>query len=261
MAGTSDGNAGNGGNAQNAELSHPTAVTTAPGGGFVVADTSNAAVRRVTDIGAVPPAVLRRSLFVEPAGGSVNRAARRAWPRGLPLKEEDIVPNGSKVDAHHRRAAAVRGARRLELPDRGRRLRRRLHDAPAHRRPAAYTEFSLGKLSGCPTGAGRGRRRLGRRPPAPRRRAAAFRPLAHAAKKKKKRRKKRLWVSDRGGRWRTATGSGSAGLDRDEVADLAALRRHLDHRPQGRVRVFDKIRKRTRILRAGQTYLALNKKR
>ena len=61
-------------------------------------DTANATVRRVSDFGAVPPAVLQRSLFVEPGGGNVT-----VQPSGagsfLPLREEDIVPNGSQVDA------------------------------------------------------------------------------------------------------------------------------------------------------------------
>ena len=98
VAGSTGGNSGNGGPAKGAQLSQPNAVTTAPGGGFAVTDTANATVRRVSDFGAVPPAVLQRSLFVEPGGGNVT-----VQPSGagsfLPLREEDIVPNGSQVDA------------------------------------------------------------------------------------------------------------------------------------------------------------------
>jgi hypothetical protein len=258
VAGTSDGNSGNGGNAQNAQLSHPNAVSTAPGGGFVVADTSNASVRRVSDFGAVPGAILRRSLFVEPAGTGVT-VQPVGQPAFLPLKEEDIVPNGSKVDATSGvlRLAVARDASNTQIGAdiyAGDFTMRQVAGA----RP--YTEFSLGKLSGCPTGSGARAASAPAAAPALAS-AAAFRPLAHAAKKKKKKRKKRLWVSDRGGRWRTVTGSVSAGsIGTRWLTSLRCDGTSVTVR-EGRVRVFDKVKKRTRILRAGQTYLALNKKR
>jgi len=61
VAGGAAGNAGNGGLAKNALLNQPGAVTTAPGGGFLVVDTGNATVRRVSDVGAVPAAVFGRT--------------------------------------------------------------------------------------------------------------------------------------------------------------------------------------------------------
>jgi hypothetical protein len=244
-AGTTGGNSGNGGLAKGAQLSHPNAVTLAPGGGFVVADTSNAAVRRVTDVGAVPGAVLRHSLFVEPAGGGVTVQPSGA-PSLLPLREEDIVPNGSKVDATSGvlRLFVARDASNTQIGAdvyAGDFTMRQLAGA----RP--FTEFRLGKLSGCPTGGGA------------RASVATARPLATATRRR--RRRKRLWVSDRGGSWRTATGSVSAGsIGTRWLTSLRCDGTSVTVR-QGRVRVFDKIRKRTRILRRGQTYLALNRRR
>jgi hypothetical protein len=243
VAGTTDGNSGNGGPAKGARLSHPNGVTLAPGGGFVVADTSNAAVRRVTDVGAVPGALLRHSLFVEPAGGGVTVQPSGA-PSLLPLREEDIVPNGSKVDATNGvlRLFVARDASNSQIGAdvyAGDFTMRQLAGA----RP--FTEFRLGKLSGCPSGGGA--------------RASAATPVASTARRR--RRRKRLWVSDRGGSWRTATGSVSAGSIGTRWLTSLRCDGTLVTVKAGRVRVFDKIRRRTRILRAGQTYLALNRRR
>lgn len=254
VAGTTQGNSGNGGPAKGAGLSHPGAVTLAPNGGFVVADTSNAAVRRVTDFGAVPGAVLRRSLFVEPGGGNVS-VTPVGGPGALPLREEDLVPNGSTVDATNGTLSlfVARDASNAQIGASvfsGDFTMRQLGGT----RP--YTEFRLGKLSGCP--AGGGARVASATGPAVA--SAAFaKPLAKAARRRKRRRK-RLWVSDRGGRWRTVTGSVSAGsIGTRWLTTLRCDATSITVR-QGRVRVFDKIRKRTRILRAGQTYLARNRR-
>ena len=245
VAGSSHGNAGNGGPAKRAALAAPNAVTLVPGGGFLVADTSNATVRRVTDIGAVPPAVLRHSVFVEPGGGSITLQPL-GGPAALPLREEDIVPNGSKVDATAGSldlsvARDASGTQVGATVFQGDFTMRQLGGA------LPYTEFRVGALAGCPKGGG-----------ARASRAAGHRPLASAARRRKRR--KRLWVSDRGGRWRTATGSVSAGsIGTRWLTTLFCDATSVTVR-QGRVRVFDKVRKRTRILRAGQTYLARNRR-
>jgi NHL repeat len=243
VAGSSHGNSGNGGPAKTAQLSQPNAVTLAPGGGFAVADTANATVRRVSDIGAVPPAVLRHSLFVEPGSGDITLQPL-GGPAALPLREEDIVPNGSKVDA-------TAGSLDLSVARdaSGRQIGATIFQGDFTMRQLGgalpYTEFRLGALAGCPKGGG-----------ARASRATGDRPLASAAKRRKRR--KRLWVSDRGGRWRTATGSVSAGsIGTRWLTTLFCDATSVTVR-QGRVRVFDRVRKRTRILRAGQTYLARN---
>src|SRR3954447_7227147 len=66
VAGTTGGDSGDDGLAKNAQLNSPGALTLAPGGGFAVADTANNQIRRVTDIGAVPPALSGHSVFIEP---------------------------------------------------------------------------------------------------------------------------------------------------------------------------------------------------
>ncbi len=258
VAGTTQGDSGNGGLAKGAQLSHPAAVTLTPTGGFLVTDTSNATVRRVSDFGAVPGAVLRRSLFVEPGGGNVS-VAPVGGPGALPLREEDLVPNGSKVDATNGTLSlfVARDASNRQIGASvfaGDFTMRQLTGT----RP--YTEFNLGKLTGCASRSSVRASGALAAPAAPAASAAALRPLAHVAKKKKKRRRKRLWVADHGGRWRTATGSVSAGsIGTRWLTTLRCDATSITVR-QGRVRVFDKVRKRTRILHAGQTYLARNRR-
>jgi hypothetical protein len=252
VAGSAQGNSGNGGPAKGARLSRPTGVTLAPGGGFVVADSANATVRRVTDIGAIPPAVLRRSLFVEPGSGSITlQPVGQSGP--LPLREEDIVPNGSKVDATNGSLdlAVARDAS-------GRQIGATVFQGDATMRQLGgarpFTEFRLGRLTGCPVGGG-ARAITGRRA-----RTAAAKPLASTSARRRRKRRKRLWVSDRGGRWRTATGSVSAGsIGTRWLTTLYCDATSVTVR-QGRVRVFDKVRRRTRVLRVGQTYLARNRR-
>src|SRR5919198_1442102 len=96
VVGTSLGNSGNGGLAKSAPLNHPGAITLAPSGGFLVADTANATVRRVTDVGAVPPAVVGHSFGVAPAGGLVT-IRPNGMSKNIRLQEEDLVPNFSQV--------------------------------------------------------------------------------------------------------------------------------------------------------------------
>jgi hypothetical protein len=244
VAGSAPGNAGNGGPAKGARLSAPAGVTPAPGGGFLVADSANAAVRRVSDLGAIPPAVRGSSLFVEPAAGTVTLQPAGA-PVPLSLREEDIVPNGSSVDATAGRlslavAADPAGTQVGAEVFSGAFTMRQL---PGER---PYTEFRLASLAGCPRGGGA--------------RFAPLRALATAAARRRRGgRLRRLWVRDRGGRWRTRTGSITASSIGTRWLTSLRCDGTLVAVREGRVRVFDVVRRRTRILRAGQTYLARNR--
>lgn len=246
VAGSSAGNSGNGGPAKAAQMHRPAGVALAPGGGFLVSDSANATVRRVTDLGAIPPPVRQRSLFVEPAAGGVaiQPPGRSGY---IALREEDIVPNGSDVDAtggtlrlfvaadpagNQRRADVFSGAFRM----------RQLRGA----RPV--TEFRLHALRGCPRG-----RRAGASAP----RALA---LASRARTRRRKRARRLWVRDRGGRWRTRTGSLSASSIGTRWLTTLRCDGTLVTVRQGRVRVFDRVRRRTVVLRRNQTYLARNRR-
>jgi hypothetical protein len=242
VAGTTQGNSGNGGAAKGAQLSQPNAVTLAPGGGFAVTDTGNGAVRLVSALGAVPPAVLRRSMFVEPGGGNVAVQPAGA-PGFIPLREEDIVPNGSNVDA---------GAGTLSLfvaaDASGRQVNAQVYSAPFAMRQLAgarpYTELRPAPLAGCPgSRSARASLSLGRA-------------LAFASRRR--RRARRLWVRDRGGRWRTRTGS----LTASSIGTRWLTTLRCDGTSvtvkEGRVRVFDRVLRRTRVLRRNQTYLARN---
>jgi glucose/arabinose dehydrogenase len=97
VAGTVPGLGGDNGLAKDAKLNDPEGITARPGGGFAVADTTNARVRAVSDVGAVPGAVIKRSMNLETQAGAVmvRPAGTSAF---LPLNEEDLVPFGSVID-------------------------------------------------------------------------------------------------------------------------------------------------------------------
>jgi NHL repeat-containing protein len=252
VAGSTGGNSGNGGPAKDARLARPAGTALAPGGGFVVADSTNATVRRVTDLGAIPPAVRQHSMFVEPAAGGV--AIQPAGVTGfLALREEDIVPNGSQVDATGgtlRLAVAADGAgaqREAEVYSGAFTMRQLTGERP-------YTEFRLSSLAGCPRGGGARVAGVLRGAVA---RAAPGGALATASRR---RRARRLWVRDRGGRWRTRTGNVTASsIGTRWLTTLRCDGTSVTVR-EGRVRVFDRVRRQTVIVRRNQTYLARNRR-
>jgi NHL repeat-containing protein len=231
VAGTSRGLAGDGGPAKLGRLSGPAGVTPAPGGGFLVVDGANGRVRRVTTFGAIPPAVSGRSVGVAPQSGAI--AVRPAGIDAfLPLREEDLVPLSSDVDAATGRleVATATGTG----PDQQRAVVREgaFGVRQVGSRALPTTVFRLPSLTGCTP------------------RAAA------ASKKRPSRRKRarRLWVSERGGRWRTATGSVSAAAIGTEWATTLQCDGTRVSVREGAVRVRDKIRDRSVIVRAGQTF-------
>jgi hypothetical protein len=233
VAGTTGGDSGDGGLAKNAQLSSPGAITAAPGGGFLVADTANAQIRRVSDIGAVPPAVAGHSVFIEPATGAVT-----ARPLGrqadIPLQEEDLIPVASQIDATNGHLMLT-----VAKDVGGEQITAEIFDAPFTVRQgsdaAPFTNFRLASLSGCP-------------PTGIARRSAPS--LDH--KKKKRKKKRSLWVKESGGKWRSSTGgvSGSAvGTFWNTTLFCDGTRVTVR---EGIVRVRDKARKRNVLVRAGQ---------
>ncbi len=217
VAGSAPGNAGNGGLAKGAELNDPGAITADPNGGFLVADTANATVRRVSDVGAVPPAVVGHSIAVAPTASGVT-----VKPSGmagfLPLQEEDLVPVGSQVDAVEGPDRHHRGARLARVAADGAALLRSLHHDP-ERRFRAHGAVQAAAAHGLHQGV----QGLGR---APRVRgheeekeeaeeeAAAAAPLGV---------RERRQLED-------SHGLGLGGRHRHRMADHLALRRHADHR-------------------------------
>lgn len=236
VAGTSAGNAGNGGLAKQAQLRQPGAITVAPGGGVLVADTGNATVRLVSAVGAVPPAVVGHSLGVAPATGSVT-VQPAGTGQALALQEEDLVPTGSKVDA-------TTGRMELTVARDGSGIQQtaQLYAGPftATQGTAGqpYTTFSLPKATGCSS-----------------KRSAAARPgTASAARRKRTRKPRRVWVKEKGGRWRTSTGSTSASaIGTDWLTTNLCDGTRVTVR-QGKVRVRDRVRHRTVLVSAGQSY-------
>ena len=198
VAGSAPGNAGNGGLAKGAELNDPGAITADPNGGFLVADTANATVRRVSDVGAVPPAVVGHSIAVAPTASGVT-VKPSGMPGFLPLQEEDLVPVGSQVDASKGQIAIT-----VARDSRGLQQTAQLFSGPFTMTQnagfAPTAQFKLPPLTGCSKAS---------------KASVAPRAFADTKKKKKKPKKKqpqrRLWVSENGGNWKTATGSVSAG--------------------------------------------------
>ena len=98
IAGATPGLGGDGGPASRALLNTPNALQFAPGGGILVGDTANNRVRRVTDLGQLPDPDVVRSIGVAPVSGVV--AVRpRTTNAFIALRENDLAPNGSDVDA------------------------------------------------------------------------------------------------------------------------------------------------------------------
>lgn len=98
VSGGAAGLSGDGGPASSGLLNVPNALQFAPGGGLLVGDTANHRIRRLGDIGQVPDPELVRSIGVTPASGRVNvkPGTRTAF---IPLRERDLTPNTSDIDA------------------------------------------------------------------------------------------------------------------------------------------------------------------
>lgn len=118
IVGSAAGLAGDGGPASSGLLDTPHALQFAPGGGILVGDTGNNRVRRLGDIGQVPDPQLARSIGVRPVAGTVS-VRPGATTTFIPLREPDLTPNGSAVNALggsldvtvRNRAAVLRTAR------------------------------------------------------------------------------------------------------------------------------------------------------
>ena len=98
VSGGAAGLRGDGGPASAGLLNTPNALQFAPSGGFLVGDTANHRVRRIGDFGQVPDPELVRSLGVTPISGvvTVKPRTRTAF---IPLRERDLAPNISDIDA------------------------------------------------------------------------------------------------------------------------------------------------------------------
>jgi len=247
VAGTTTGRAGDGGLAKGAQLNQPGAVEIAPTGGFLVADSNNATVRSVSDVGAVPAPVAGRSVGVVPDanGVVVEPAGTGAF---LPLAEEDLVPVASHVDVTTGRIdvslADASGAQQTAQLDDG---------AFTITQTAAaqpFTDFRLPSLTDCGPAPAQ---------PAPAARAAGLRwPVAFAARRRAKRKRKpsrRLWVTEKGGRWRTRTGAVTATAVGTVWHTALRCDGTLVSVREGQVSVRDQVHQRTILLNAGQSFL------
>jgi hypothetical protein len=232
VAGTSSGNAGNGGLAKTAQLNQPGALTLDPNGGFLVADTANATIRRVSDIGAVPPARVGDSFGVAPSTGNVT-IQPNGQRRFIRLQEEDLIPNFSQVDA-------TNGEMDLTMARDAGGLQQTAHvfwspfTVTQGTKGQPFTQFKI--------------------PPPDCGSTKATVAKTHK-KKKKKRKQRRLWVSETGGNWKTATGSVSAGAIGTEWVTTSLCDGTRVTVRKGIVRVIDrKHRPHKVVLHAGDTF-------
>ncbi len=249
VAGTAGGLAGDGGVAKAAQLRRPGAVTLAPGGGFLVADSGNARVRRVGALGAIPPAVSNRSFSLEPGFGTV-RVSPLGGAAGQPLREQDLIPVASSVDATDGGLNVITSA-----DDVGGQQTARVYQGAFTLRqeggaPTPVTLFRLPALTGC-----------GNEPESRTRSTTAPRASIAATTKKRRRRAKRLWVKENGGRWRTATGSVSAAAVGTGWLTTIQCDGTRVTVTEGKVLVKDRLRNRTTLVAAGQSVKVLTRGR
>jgi len=253
VAGTSPGRSGDGGAAQRAKLRAPGAVTLSPGGGFLVADTQNNVVRQVSGLGAIPPAVLRRSIRVASRVAGVTVAPLGNPDGFLALREDDIVPAGSGVDATSGKIAltAARDATGFQQVA-------EVYDGPftvsqVDSPRGTTTDLRLPALTGCDAEAAGARAARTAATAAAARAAPHARTAAKRRKARKRRRSRRVWVSDRGGNWRTSTGSTSASSIGTRWATTLLCDGTRITVGEGRVRVRDRRSGRSVVLRPGQS--------
>lgn len=236
-AGGGRGLAGDGGPTAGARFRDPTALAWSAGGQLLVGDTGNHRVRLVTDLAPLPDPEPLRTSRVTPVRGSV--AVR---PRGraalIPLREPDIAPNLSAVDA---RAGTIRlNVRKLDAAADA------VADVSGGRftlvQPAGEPHLADLRLTGTVRCATPARRANGKG--------------AHQARRKAVTR--RIKIKARGrfrttGRYASAVANGTAWTITDRC-DRTIIRV-----TQGSVTVRDQRRNRTVRVRAGRTYVALAK--
>ena len=231
VAGTSPGNSGNGGPAKSAQLNQPAGITLDPNGGFLVSDTANATIRRVSDIGAVPPAQVGDSFGVAPSSGNVT-IEPNGQKRFIRLQEEDLIPVFSQVDA-------TNGEMDLTMARDAGGVQQTAHvfwspfTVTQGTKGQPFTQFKIP-----PPDCGAAKATIAKRKP-----------------KKKKHKQRRLWVSETGGNWKTATGSVSAGAIGTEWVTTSLCDGTRITVRKGIVRVIDrKHRPHKVVLHAGDTF-------
>lgn len=232
-AGGARGLAGDGGPAAGARFRDPSALALTPSGALLVADTGNSRVRLLTELAPLPSPEPLRTAGVAPVRGSVSVRPRGTGAQ-IPLREPDIAPNVSAVDA---RGGTIRlSVRRLGA------------------QADAVAEVSGGRFTLVQPAGERhvadvrllGTVRCAR--PAVRR--------GNAAHQRQRAVTRRVRIKVRGryrtsGRYATAVANGTAWTITDHC-DRTVIRV-----TEGSVTVRDLRRKRTVKVRAGRTYVAL----
>lgn len=246
VAGTEPGLAGDGGPASAARLDDPRDVVRTPQGGMLIADTLNSRVRGATDVGQIPAPVTDRSLALSPTTGTAF-VRPRATSTALPVREPDLVPDGSVFDTERGGLAisvAQAGAVRTTTVTQG----RVTIDQQAGRNPITNVKL-VAPLTGCPA----------RR--AKTRRAAVRTFAAKAAQRKRRGRRERRVVARGNGRFRTDGRYGSATVRGTEWQTVDTCNATSVRVFSGVVSVFDRVRGTRRDVRAGQRVVIRAKRR
>lgn len=235
IAGSSPGLAGDGGPASQAKLDAPQALTRTPSGGVIITDTDNSRVRVTTDTGQLPAPKLQQSIGVVPLGGPTTVQPTGA-PAPIALREPDLAPNGSAVNAARStvqvtlQASTAGDQSQMKFAEGAFRIRQNAGTRP-------ITDVVLSEPISCP---------------AARAHRSAAGPVATAAAT---RRSRRVWGRGKGrfrtrGRYASALVRGTWWLTQDRCdGTLVKVR-------EGRVEVRDLVRKRTVFVTAGKQYLA-----
>lgn len=245
VAGTEPGLAGDGGPASAARLADPRDVVRTPQGGMLIADTENSRVRGATDVGQIPAPVTDRSLALSPTTGTAF-VRPRAASSALPVREPDLVPDGSVFDTERGGLAisvAQAGTVKTTTITQG----RVTIDQQAGRNPITDVKL-VAPLTGCPTRRAKARR-------------AGIVTFAKAAQRKRKGRRERRVVARGDGRFRTDGRYGSATVRGTEWQTTDTCNATSVRVFSGVVSVFDRVRGTRRDVRAGQRVVIRAKRR
>jgi sugar lactone lactonase YvrE len=239
VSGGRRGLAGDGGPESGGLLDSPSSLVLGPAG-VLVGDTGNNRVRRLSDIGALPPPEALQTIGVAPVAGSVS-VRPRATPAQIALREPDLAPNVSAVDAS--RGTVELTVRPLDSAADA--VARVSGGAFTVVQPVAATAVADLRLTG----------RLVCTKPKPKPKAKAPKRAAATAARRVSRRV-RIKVRGRNktsGRYAAAVANGTAWTITDRC-DRTIIRV-----TAGTVTVRDQKRKRSVRVRAGRTYIPLAK--
>ena len=232
------------------QFSNPVDVASDASGAAYVVDQGNVRVQRFEEpVAPLPPPVAGQSANIAPVSGTVLVQTPGAT-KLVPLKGARQIPIGSRVQTKNGRAKLTT-ASDLRGGQQSAQFYEGLFVLSQRREPTPVTDLTLagGTFAVCVKGAPattRGASRPG---------TLSAQAAAKKARKRSKRSVRKLW-GDGKGRFRTKGTSGSASVRGTKWLTEDRCDGTLIRVVRGRVEVRDLVRNRTKILTAGQSYLA-----